>query len=149
MSEECVSALDVAAYILERRPPVTHMKLQKLLYYCQAWSIVWDQEPLFSDRIEAWSNGPVVPSVYHVLKGHFRVNRDDLPDGDPSRLNPDQRETIDVVLKHYGSKSAQWLSDLTHMESPWREARRGIPAGSPSRNEITLAMLEEYYTSLG
>ena len=45
---------DVAAYILKQRGPLTAMKLQKLVYYSQAWSIVWDDDAVFSEEIEAW-----------------------------------------------------------------------------------------------
>ena len=61
---------DVARYILERLAPdrfgdrVTAWKLQKLVYYAQAWSLVWDEVPLFPERIEAWANGPVCPTLY-------------------------------------------------------------------------------------
>ncbi|MDY6802276.1 MAG: DUF4065 domain-containing protein, partial [Cyanobacteriota bacterium] len=56
-----VKVMDVAAYILKKLGPLSAMKLHKLLYYSQAWSLVWDEQPLFSERIEAWANGPVIP----------------------------------------------------------------------------------------
>lgn len=58
------TANDVAQYVLEQSGKMTTIKLQKLVYYCQAWSLVWTESPLFDDRIEAWANGPVVPSLY-------------------------------------------------------------------------------------
>ena len=64
---------DVAAYILERRTPLTAMKLQKLLYYSYAWHLVWDEEQLFQESIEAWANGPVVPAIYERHRGQFRL----------------------------------------------------------------------------
>ena len=65
---------DVAAAILEREGPMTAMKLQKLVYYCQAWHLVWDEEPLFPERIEAWANGPVVHALYDKHRGSFTVS---------------------------------------------------------------------------
>ncbi|MGH2922383.1 MAG: Panacea domain-containing protein, partial [Gaiellaceae bacterium] len=50
-------------------------KLQKLLYYCQVWHLVWEGKPLFSERIEAWSNGPVVRDIYDAHRGVFSVER--------------------------------------------------------------------------
>ena len=47
------NVFDVAACILKQKGPMTAMKLQKLLYYSQAWSLVWDEKPLFPERIEA------------------------------------------------------------------------------------------------
>jgi uncharacterized phage-associated protein len=57
-----VSVDDVAAYILEQRGPMSAMKLQKLVYYSQAWSLVWEDRPLFREEIQAWASGPVVPA---------------------------------------------------------------------------------------
>ena len=54
--------LDVAAYILKKQGPMTAMKLQKLVYYCQAWSLVWQSKPLFPNDIEAWQA---------IFKKHF------------------------------------------------------------------------------
>ncbi len=140
------SAHDVAAYILARRGRMTAMKLQKLVYYSQAWSVVWDERPLFPERIEAWANGPVVRELYDVHRGSFEVT--EWPRGDAHRLTGGERETIDSVLDFYGDKPAQWLSDLTHREQPWLLARRGLPDGDRGNHEITLSSLEEYYGSL-
>lgn len=63
------SVLDVAAYILERRGSMTAMKLQKLVYYSKAWHLVWDEESLFNEPIQAWANGPVVYDLYLEHKG--------------------------------------------------------------------------------
>ncbi len=142
------SACDVAAYILEKLGPVSHMKLQKLVFYSQAWSLVWDEKPLFTDRIEAWANGPVVPSVYQLLRGKFTVTVADLAPVSPEAISPEQRETIDRVLNFYGDKNPQWLSDLTHMERPWLAARDGLPPGARSDALITHASMAEYYGGL-
>jgi uncharacterized phage-associated protein len=140
------SVHDVAAYILEQRGPMTAMKLQKLVYYAQAWSLVWDERPLFDEPIQAWANGPVCPVLYREHRGAFTVHS--MPHGNPKALAPDARETIDVVLQSYGDKTSQWLSDLTHSEPPWKDARRGLPDGSRSDREITLSAMAEYYGSL-
>lgn len=36
------SVFDVAEYILDKLQTTTAMKLEKLCYYCQAWSLAWD-----------------------------------------------------------------------------------------------------------
>ena len=139
------TAHDVAAYILQKKGEMTAMKLQKLVYYSQAWSLVWDEEPLFKDRVEAWVNGPVVPTLYRLHRGTFKVST--WPEGDPDALLPKQRETIDAVLKYYGDKSSQWLSDLTHREAPWNQARKGLDPGDASKREISHASMAEYYSN--
>jgi uncharacterized phage-associated protein len=141
-----LSANDIAAYILERMGSMTTMKLQKLLYYCQAWSLVWDEESLFSEPIEAWASGPVIRELYNIHRGQFKV--DNWSRGKSSELSPNQKETIDSVLKYYGDKNSQWLSDLTHMEEPWKNARKGLTPDDRGDSEISLASMIEYYSSL-
>jgi uncharacterized phage-associated protein len=141
-----VSADDVAAYILQKCGSMTTMKLQKLVYYAQAWSLVWDEQPLFTEKIEAWANGPVVRELYDRHRGQFRVSK--WTAGDPTRLTSCQKETIDAVLHFYGDKSSQWLSNLTHKEDPWQNARLGLGPGQRGEAEIQLDSLAEYYSSL-
>lgn len=148
-TEKPASVLDVAAYILAKHPksqPITAWKLQKLVYYCQAWSLVWDEKPLFKEKILAWANGPVVKELYDHHKGMFYVK--EMPKGRPEHLSLNQKDTIDHVLKAYGDKTAQWLSDLTHMEEPWIEARKGLKPGERGEAEIRLSSMHEYYSGV-
>ncbi len=144
-----VSVLDVAAYILRRFPhPIPAMKLQKLVYYTQAWSLVWDDQPMFKERIEAWANGPVVRQLYNLHRGDFLVRR--IPGGFSRKLNATQRETVGAVLVFYGNKSSQWLSNLTHMEDPWRDARARNNLRDGERGNVVIrhADMADYYSSL-
>lgn len=140
------SVHDVAAHILREHGPLSAMKLQKLVYYAQAWSLVWDDRPLFPEAIEAWANGPVVRELYDQHRGQFEVR--DWPRGDPGALDTDARATVRAVLDYYGPRSAQWLSDLTHAERPWKEARRGIPDGERGSTAISLERMMEYYSTI-
>lgn len=143
-----VSVFDVVAFILNKIHRTTAMKLQKLVYYCQAWSLVWDEQPLFKERIEAWVSGPVVRELYKWHKGRYDIGKSDIDRGDIRNLSKEQKETISAVIKYYGDKKPQWLSDLTHMEEPWRKARKGLPDGERGHQEIRLAWMDEYYSSL-
>ena len=145
MSEPACSVDDVAAYILQKTGPMSAMKLQKLVYYSQAWSLVWDERPLFPERIEAWANGPVVRHLYDKHRGVFELSS---WIGRPENLDQDARETVDSVVQHYGPMKAQWLSHLTHQEHPWRDARHGLREGERGSSEITQAALMEYYHGL-
>lgn len=140
---------DVAAYILREAGPMTAMKLQKLCYYAQAWSLVWDGEALFNNRIEAWANGPVVVDLYQVHKGRFTLADGDI-EGNPDALNIDEAATVDGVLMFYNDFTAHQLSELTHSEAPWRGARRlaGLQPMQRGSVEISHAAMAEYYDSL-
>lgn len=140
------SAHDVAKYIIEKLGEVSPMKLHKLIYYSQCWSLVWDERPIFSEKVEAWANGPVIREVYNIHRGRFSIT--DWPLGDASNLSKSEKKTIDAVLSVYGKKTAQWLSDLSHKETPWIEAREGLVDGERGEQEITLAAMEEYFSSL-
>jgi uncharacterized phage-associated protein len=137
---------DVAQYILERYGEMTAWKLQKLVYYSQAWSLVWDERPLFNERIEAWANGPVIPALYEFHRGSFLVKK--IANGNPKALDEDAGDTIDAVLDHYGDRSSQWLSDLTHRETPWCDARQGLADGERGNAEISHGAMADYYGGL-
>ncbi len=140
------STHDVAAYILEKCGPMSAMKLEKLVYYSQAWHLVWEDEPLFPERIEAWANGPVAPVLYQCHRGRFTVAS--WSSGDPSTLIERETSTIDSVLDFYGDKPAAWLSELTHKEAPWREARTGLRPGERSSQVISESAMAEFYGAL-
>lgn len=140
------TVFDVAKYILSEQGEMTAMKLEKLVYYAQAWATVWDEEPLFGEKIEAWANGPVVPELYQMHKGLFKVSMRDIR-GKISNLSANKKDTIKKVLEGYGKFSAQQLIDLTHLEDPWIKARANVPVGAPCKNEITLDSMADYYAS--
>ena len=70
---------------------MTTMKLQKLIYYSQAWSLVWDEKPLFAERIEAWANGPVCPDLYNLHRGRYTVDDEEMG-GNVAKLRPEEKE---------------------------------------------------------
>lgn len=140
------NVFDVAAYILRKKGQMTSWKLQKLVYYSQAWSLVWDQRPLYPERLEAWVNGPVSPHLYYEHRGQFLVSK--IARGNPDALDKDARETVDAVLNYYGDMHPQELSDLTHSEAPWANARAGLRPGANGSEEITHETMAAYYEAL-
>lgn len=138
---------DVAAYILNKSGSMSSMKLQKLVYYAQAWHLVWDEERLFDEKIQAWANGPVVYELFDKHRGRYMVGPP-WRGGDARRLKANEKETIDVVLDHYGRLDGRKLSHLTHSERPWRAARSGLGPTDRSTEEITPAALLAYYGAL-
>lgn len=141
-----ISVFDVAAYILRERGEMTAMKLQKLCYYAKAWGLVWDEEELFPEGFEAWANGPVCMELYQAHKGQFKVS--EMRRGDANRLTGESKSTVDAVLNAYGHLKGQQLSDLTHRESPWKDARGDCAPGEMSRADITNAAMIEFYQGL-
>lgn len=142
-----VTVLDVASSLLAKCGTMPAMKLQKLVYYAQAWSLVWDEKSLFGERIQAWANGPVCPDLYSAHRGKFDVEPGGI-DGDVTALSAEQEETVQAVIDYYGDKSSHWLIQLTHAESPWKRARGNLAPGERGMAEITHAEMAEYYGSL-
>lgn len=134
---------DVAAAIVARTGPVTTMKLQKLVYYSQAWHLVFQAEPLFSDAIEAWPQGPVARVLYDQHRGRRQVS--EWSAGDARRLTDVERSTIEWVLGKYGNFSAESLSQMTHMEAPWRIARGLLGPDEHSSEPIAEQQMRHYY----
>lgn len=137
---------DVAAHILQRSGAMTTMKLQKLCYYSQGWSLPWDGVPLFPEAFRAWANGPVCYELFDHHQGRFRV--EDWQWGIADRLTSEQRETVDAVLAAYGKLTGQQLSDKTHAERPWVETRGDLPDGAGAVTEIPLDLKQDFFGGL-
>lgn len=122
---------------------VTNLKLQKLLYYAQAWYLAFFDEPLFEDRIEAWIRGPVQPEVYARFQ-HFGYNAiNDIP----KKWIVAQKitEHLEEVMSAYGDMSAYDLERLSCSEEPWKAARKGLAPSQPSKNEISHEAMKRCY----
>jgi uncharacterized phage-associated protein len=134
---------DVAAAIVDRTGTITSMKLQKLIYYSQAWHLARVGEPLFEDRIEAWPQGPVILSIYKKHRRKYKVS--EWPTGRAAQLRPTEQDTLDWVLAKYSHFSAESLSRITHLELPWKNARQLLAAGEKSSEEIPVRHMRHYY----
>ena len=139
------SALDVATYILEKSGEMSTAKLQLLLYYCQAWSLVWDDMTAFDDQILAGPNGPVVDSIAEYTKGEYSVSR--VIGGSSEMISDQTRETVDVVVSTYRDFTAQELASLAQREKPWLEARDKV-VEQRQMPSISLFSMAEYYRSM-
>lgn len=144
------TALDVAAWFLneiDRKAgdSITNLKLQKLVYYAQAWAATLLGRPLFEEPVEAWAHGPVVDVVYQEYKGYAYH---DLPvSRRKPKFRPEERVVLEDVLAIYGEHSARFLEELTHGERPWETVWGDRPATSRSRREIPLPLMREFYES--
>ncbi|WP_293708614.1 Panacea domain-containing protein [Stenotrophomonas sp. UBA7606] len=138
------NAVDVAKYILtlmdeDSGDLISHLKLQKLVYYCQGFSLAILNKPMFEDQVRAWQHGPVVPRVWEEFK-NFGSAPIPKPEGFDRDLIPqDFREVIDEVYTVYGQYSAWKLRNMTHDEAPW--------ASVEINDEITQGSMKNYFDS--
>jgi len=136
------TALDVAKAFLKLSDPdsgdvLTNLKIQKLVYYAQGFSLALNNTPLFGEDLVAWEHGPVVPELYHTLKefGASQVVIDDELGDDV--FTEDELSLIAEVSSVYGQFSAWKLRDMTHNETPWQQTDRDCV--------ITHAKLKDYF----
>ncbi len=123
---------------------INNKKLQKLVYYAQAWHLVLCNDSLFEDQIEAWVNGPVVKDLWSQYNVHYTGPIPAAQVMEPS-LTPEVKRVLDEVWQVYGKFDADYLVELVHSESPWLKAREGLDENLPSRREITIESMREYY----
>jgi uncharacterized phage-associated protein len=130
--------------ILKSLEPISNLKLQKLLYYVQGWSLALYDRPAFHEEIQAWIHGPVVPAAFYEYK-HFRWNLIEIESQPVSSLSSDEASHIEDVLAAYGGFTARQLEQLSHEESPWIEARRGYLATELCQRVITPESMKAFF----
>lgn len=144
------TAAAVADYLLvkarDRGEPLSNLKLQKLLYYAQAWHLALHDRALFSDDFQAWVHGPVLPSQYHRFKAAAWMPIAE-PVAEPS-LPRRVTAFLDEILDIFGTETAIALEMMTHRERPWIEARRGIPADQSSCAIISKVTMRDFYRAM-
>ena len=105
---------------------ISNLKLQKLLYLCQGWSLAERDAALFEEDFKAWLHGPVIPAIYQRFKEH---GWGPIPPQAPIAVDPDEhlseaeRELVEMVWRNYGHMEAKDLEYLTHADKPWLDAR--------------------------
>lgn len=109
---------DVADYILDRLASgrtIEAVKLHKLLYLCQNWSIAIFNTQLFEDDYEDWSQSPVYPQIYPYHTHHITVSAHSPIGGSATRLTDEEKQLVDAVIADYGNMDTFRLVDLTHL----------------------------------
>jgi len=147
-----VSIHSVADYFIRRAAPdagdpMTHLKLQKLAYYAQAWSLALEGQELFQDDFEAWVHGPVARSLYDRFAsfGWNPITPDTCTE---MQLPEEVAAFLDEVWEVYGQYSAKRLEDLTHDEAPWVDARGDLDPLARCSHVISKDVMREYYSAV-
>ena len=145
-----ITVFDVADYFLscvdvDAGSVMTNLKLQKLCYYAQAWNLVFNGEPLFDEKFEAWIHGPACPSLWRKYKRYGWKAIPQIVGVDSSIFKKEQLETLGAVWEAYGQFDGKYLEELVHREDPWVDARRGFDSGEICDNVIPLEAMKNYY----
>lgn len=137
-----LTCFDVADYFLSKTDEeagdvISNLKLQKLVYYAQGFTLAVTGKPLFNEPIEAWQHGPVVPDLYHKYKDHGAYGIPAPTNVDFSKFSSEIKEILDEVYDVYGQFSAWKLRNMTHGEVPWKNTKKG--------DVISLSSMSEYF----
>jgi len=142
-------AIDIANWFINQFDKdagdvITHLKVQKLLYFAEAWSQVLLNRELFLESIEAWSHGPVVREVFNEFRD---AGWEPLSiKGDLVKVDDDVEDVLQQVLDTYGNVSAKTLENMTHKDQSWIEARGSLPPESRCNNVISKQKIKRYFT---
>lgn len=141
-----LSCFDIADYFIglanDRGSFISNLKLQKLVYYAQAWHLALYNQCLFGEDFEAWIHGPVIPALYQEYKsfGWQPILKEVSP-----KLPENSVQFLDEVAKVYFPCDGYELEEMTHIEKPWNLARGNLPMDAPSNTIIKKEWMEEYY----
>lgn len=127
--------------------PLTNKKLQKLLYYAQAWNLVLNGDKLYDEDIEAWIHGPVIPVVYRKYKTFGRMPIQDNATFDDSQFTQNEINVLKQVWDIYGKFDGDYLEMLSHSEDPWIIARGKAEATESCTTVIDPVVMREFYTA--
>src|SRR5665213_976839 len=128
-----------------QRIEITNLKLQKLMYYSQAWNLAFTNEALFCEEFEAWVHGPVIPSLFRRFK-HLRwspIIEDVHPVADEKLVGH-----LGNVITTYGPATGGQLERLSHSESPWKDARGDLAPEMPSNAVISKDSIRIFYVGI-
>ena len=142
-----ISALDVAAYIVNYLGEIPTTKLWWLVYMCQVWYLVWNnnQAPLFKEDFEAWVNGPMIRELYNSVGGIGKETVWHVPGGRPGLLDIKLKMHIQKVLDVFGRLSITSIISSKAMDLPWKVTRDGYGAMEACTNTIDTDIIYDYY----
>jgi len=146
-----ISIFNVADFFLnrvetEKGSSITHLKLQKLCYYAQAWYLALEDQKLFKEKFEAWVHGPVNPDLFVKYRDAGWNSIRPTTDFDNSVFSYEQLEHLEEIWDVYGKYDGKFLEDLTHQEDPWINARDGYDPTERCNVEIDPNEMKLYYS---
>lgn len=139
----------LADYILQKYGTMSHLKLQKLIYYCDAYHLAYFDEELIPQSFEAWVHGPVCRDVFNNLKDfsvlHSDINSESEKINITEKISSEQLEIITDVLNELSKWTGLELESATHREQPWIDARKGYAPSDRCEVKISKETMRDFY----
>ncbi len=154
-----LDSVELATYILAKLgQPTNHLKMQKLVYYVEAYHLSYFNESIIKDEFEAWVHGPVVRKIWKrfcnksaPLYDQIRLDTYEsmkIMGEVESKINDEQFDLIENIISSLGAKSGYYLECMTHEELPWKEARKNLPSEARSSRKISKETMRKFYQGL-
>ncbi len=126
---------------------MTQIKLQRLVYFAQAWSLGTFNAPLFEEDFQAWSFGPILPSLNEIYSEHGRIVATIPVPGTVIDMPEDKVEFIQSVWEQYGYLRDDELEESSK-DDVWRNSRGGMKRTDKSDNIMPKEEIREYYAEI-
>jgi uncharacterized phage-associated protein len=148
-----ITSLDVAEYFLSKSIlntdwAITHLKLQKLVYYAQAWHVAIHNQPLFNEDIECWIHGTVCRRIYHKYRDYGFKEIPPVKNVDFHKFNKNQLSVLEAVWSAYGHLREKVLEAMVIQEEPWIKAWKTKKDNDFSSRIISIESMREFYSKL-
>ena len=145
-----ITAIDVANWFISNTDrdagsAITHLKVQKLVYYAQSWYLALNNKKLFDGEFQAWTHGPVEIGVWHHFKEHSYSDITE-PKGCLPEFDKETDDYLESVHQKYSIYDAKELERFTHEEDPWKITRGGLPLEAKCIKNIDEIIMRDFYT---
>lgn len=144
------TCFDIANYFLHKAKEtaiaVTNLKLQKLVYYAQAWHLaIHDKVLMEGVKFEAWIHGPVIHELWKKYRDYSYEPIDE--EVTPPELDARSDQFLEEVVEVYLDKDAYTMELMSHREDPWILARNGCADNERCTNTISEESMRTYFKS--
>ena len=130
--------VDLAQYIFDRYKSISggaapdEMKLHKLLYFTQREALAITDNPLFPETFYGWKYGPVCREI------RLCYTPDGMADDNIRPVSHESAYIANNIVEQYGGYESWKLSELSHKEISWRNARKGLEPGQNGNKPLSL-----------
>lgn len=149
-NSETLSDRDIANYFIwlasQSDVEINAYKLQKLMYYAQAWHLAIYGTPLFNADFQAWVHGPVIPALFERYTSLFSwepiAEKIEQP-----KLSEEIGDFLEEVAEAYFEYDDETLERMICGEMPWLEARGNLPRDESCHAIISQESMKKYYSA--
>lgn len=144
---------DLVNYVAYKLGTYSHFKIQKSIYYLQAYHLAQFGTPLIEEDFEAWVHGPVIRKLWKEFRSKGIAAYEDLKYSGTATdakkikkmVSSEQLAYIDEMIGELKKVTALQLEAMTHEETPWKKARVGLKHSEAGRNVISKNSIKLYF----